>query len=184
VRWQLGAVTLTVVPEPEFEVLVPQDERTTQTVLAHPWLAPYRTDEGVLRVTTSAIAVQTPETCVVIDPWVALDGEDRTSDDSKGRAVRRFDALARAGIGPADVDVVVNSHIDGIGANTSPSDRARDRPHVPAPGIAREPRRRSSRRGSGDERGDSTCDVGALCPRPRPAHRAALRAARRRVRGS
>jgi glyoxylase-like metal-dependent hydrolase (beta-lactamase superfamily II) len=130
VRWQLGAVTLTVVPEPDFEVLVPQDERTTEVVLAQPWLAPYRTTEGVLRVTTSAVVVQTPETCVVVDPWVALDDEDRTSETAKARAARRFDALTRVGIDPLDVDVVVNSHIDGIGANAEPTAVAGE-PEVP-----------------------------------------------------
>jgi hypothetical protein len=121
VRWQLGAVTVTVVPEPDYELLVPQDERTTETVLAHAWLAPYRTEAGVLRVTTSAVVVQTPETCIVVDPWVALDDENRASANAQARGARRFEALARAGLDPSDVDVVVNSHIDGVGANALPN---------------------------------------------------------------
>jgi glyoxylase-like metal-dependent hydrolase (beta-lactamase superfamily II) len=130
VRWQLGAVTLTVVPEPEYELLVPQDDATTKTVLAHPWLAPYRTNDGILRVTTSAVVIQTPETCVVVDPWVALDDEDRASENTYAREARRFDALARAGVDRSAVDVVVNSHIDGVGANTHP--RGAGEPEQPA----------------------------------------------------
>src|SRR5262249_8871548 len=76
--------------------------------------------DGVLRVTTAALVLQGRGPLVVVDPWTALDGPDRNAPEERARYERRFDALAAAGMKPDDVDAVVNTHLDGVGSNTTP----------------------------------------------------------------
>lgn len=110
VRWTVGAVEVTRVADPEFELVLPQDERTAAILKATPWLCPdFVTDEQALVVGSSAIAVRTPSALIVVDPFLAF--------DDPARLAPRLAALRAAGVDPDEVDVVVNTHIDGIGAN-------------------------------------------------------------------
>jgi glyoxylase-like metal-dependent hydrolase (beta-lactamase superfamily II) len=114
-RWQVGEVSITRVPEPGFELIVPQADEARELVLANAgWLAPhFITPEGELRVGSSATVIESQGTTIVVDPWLAFDGADRL-----GRATRLLAALVEAGWSPDEVDVVIDSHIDGVGANT------------------------------------------------------------------
>lgn len=108
--WAWGAVEVTRVDDPGFELVLPQDLDTTAALSARSWLSPdYVTPERALRVGSSATVVRTPSAVVVVDPWLAF--------DDPARLAPRLAALRAAGIDPDEVDLVVNSHVDGIGAN-------------------------------------------------------------------
>jgi glyoxylase-like metal-dependent hydrolase (beta-lactamase superfamily II) len=108
------------VPDENFELVVSQDAATTRVLLSQAsWLAPhFLTASGELRVGTSALAVDTPGARVVVDPWLAFDDPDRSTPDARARIERLLAGLADAGFEPESVDVVVNTHIDGVGTNT------------------------------------------------------------------
>jgi glyoxylase-like metal-dependent hydrolase (beta-lactamase superfamily II) len=109
-RWAWGAVEVTRVEDPGFELVLPQDLDTTFALQRREWLRPhYLTPDTSLRVGSSAIVVRTPSAVVVVDPWLAFD------DDA--RLAPRLAAMRAAGIEPDEVDLVVNTHIDGLGAN-------------------------------------------------------------------
>src|SRR5436190_21491568 len=121
--WTVGSVTVTRVEEPGFELLVPQDEATATALRTNAqWLAPeYVTDDWTLRVGSSALVLQSNGTTVVVDPWLAFDDPGRPATETAARTDVRFAALQAAGLSPDDVDIVVNTHIDGVGANTRPA---------------------------------------------------------------
>ena len=113
-RWQVEGWTITRVADPGFVLELPQDDAARATLQRSPWLHPaFVTDEWALRVGSSTLVVTDGDLVVVVDPWLAFDDSDRHAP--------RMAALAAAGWGPDDVDVVVNSHIDGIGANVDPA---------------------------------------------------------------
>jgi glyoxylase-like metal-dependent hydrolase (beta-lactamase superfamily II) len=108
--WTVGAVEVARVADPGFDLVLPQDDVTAATLKAVPWLCPaFVTDQQELRIGSSTIAVRTPSATIVVDPALAV--------DDPARLAPRLAALRGAGIDPEDVDVVVNTHIDGIGAN-------------------------------------------------------------------
>ena len=109
-RWTVGAIEVIRVADPEFELVLPQDQDTAALLKATPWLCPeFVTDEQALRIGSSAVCVRTPSATIVVDPFLAF--------DDPARLAPRLAALRAAGVDPDEVDVVVNSHIDGIGAN-------------------------------------------------------------------
>jgi glyoxylase-like metal-dependent hydrolase (beta-lactamase superfamily II) len=116
--WQVGTVSITRVAEPGFALGLPQDEETARVLRQQAWwLAPYLTDDNALRLGSAAVVLETPTTVIVVDPWLAFDGPDRHSPAAVERVERLLDTLGRSGFAPEDVDVVVNTHIDGLGAN-------------------------------------------------------------------
>lgn len=109
-RWDIGAIEVVRVADPDFELILPQDEATAAILKATPWLTPeFLTDEQALRVSSSAVAVRTPSATIVVDPFLAF--------DDPARLAPRLAALRAAGVEPDEVDIVVNTHIDGVGAN-------------------------------------------------------------------
>lgn len=111
--WDLGGVTVTRVADPGFELILPSDEATTALLRRSPWLAPhFVTDQWSLRIGSSATVVRTGDATVLLDPFLAFDDPDRSA--------ARVAALAGAGIGLDDVDVVILSHIDGWGVAFRP----------------------------------------------------------------
>lgn len=110
ITWGVGAIEITRVPDPDFELVLPQDADTAAVLKATPWLCPdFVTDEQALRVGSSAIVVRTPSALAVVDPFLAF--------DDPARLAPRLAALRAAGVDPDRVDLVINTHIDGIGAN-------------------------------------------------------------------
>jgi Metallo-beta-lactamase superfamily len=115
--WSFGEVEVTRVADPGWELTLPQDDDTIAALQATPWLQPHWvTDDGALRIGSSALLVRAPGAVVLVDPFLAF--------DDPARFEGRLEALADAGAAPEDVDVVVNSHIDGIGVNVVPADRS------------------------------------------------------------
>ncbi|HEV8206133.1 MAG TPA: MBL fold metallo-hydrolase [Acidimicrobiia bacterium] len=121
-RWTVGDSVITRVPDEHFELVVPQDDATTSVLRSQAsWLAPrFLTDAFELRLGSSALAVDTPGARIVVDPWLVFDDADRTTPDAVARIDRLLTGLTDAGFPPESVDVVVNTHIDGVGANTRP----------------------------------------------------------------
>ena len=129
-RWQVGGWTITRVADPGFELVLAQDDATRTTLQRSPWLYPrFVTDEWALRVGSSAIVVAKDAYSVIVDPWLAFDDPARFS--------QRLEALAAAGWSADDIDIVINSHIDGVGANVDPVTGAAAFPHARylVPGI-------------------------------------------------
>ena len=122
-RWTVGDSVITRVPDEQFELVVPQDEATTNVLRSQAsWLSPqFVTDAFELRVGSAALAIDTPGARVVVDPWLAFDDADRTTPDAAARIDRLLADLTEAGFPPESVDVVVDTHIDGVGANTRPA---------------------------------------------------------------
>lgn len=109
-QWTVGAVDVIRVADPGFELVLPQDPDTAALLATNAWLHPqFVTADQALRVGSSAIAVRTPSATIVVDPFLAF--------DDPARLAPRLAALRAAGVEPDDVDIVVNTHIDGIGAN-------------------------------------------------------------------
>jgi glyoxylase-like metal-dependent hydrolase (beta-lactamase superfamily II) len=132
-RWSVGHSTITRVPDKNFELVVPQDDATTSVLLSQAsWLAPqFLTADGRLRIATAALAIDTPGARIVVDPWLASDDPDRQAPDARARIDGLLAALTDAGFAPASVDVVVNTHIDGVGANTRPVGDGTEMPAFP-----------------------------------------------------
>lgn len=109
-RWTVGAIEIIRVADPGFELVLPQDAATIATLRATPWLCPrFVTADHALRVGSSAVVVRTPSATIVVDPFLAF--------DDPARLAPRLAAVRGAGVDPDDVDLVVNTHIDGVGAN-------------------------------------------------------------------
>ncbi|HYV58533.1 MAG TPA: hypothetical protein VFA62_00530 [Acidimicrobiia bacterium] len=122
-QWRVGETTITRVADEDFELVVPQDEGTAATLRAQaPWLSPlFVTDGFDLRVGSSALAIDTPGARVVVDPWLVFTDTDRATAEAGAQIDRLLGRLADAGFAPESVDVVIDTHIDGVGANTRPT---------------------------------------------------------------
>lgn len=112
-RWTVGSIEIQRVDDPGFELLLPQDEVTAATLAASPWLRPsFVTEDQALVIGSSATVIRTPEALVLVDPFLAFGGDDELAV--------RLGALREAGVEADDVDVVVNTHVDGLGVNLIP----------------------------------------------------------------
>ena len=122
-QWRVGETTITRVADEDFELVVPQDEGTAAALRAGaPWLSPlFVTDGFDLRVGSSALAIDTPGARVVVDPWLVFTDTDRATAEAGAQIDRLLGRLADAGFAPESVDVVIDTHIDGVGANTRPT---------------------------------------------------------------
>jgi glyoxylase-like metal-dependent hydrolase (beta-lactamase superfamily II) len=108
--WTIGRFEVTRVDDPGFELVLPSDDATVATLQRSPWLAPhFVTDDWSLDVGSSCIAIRSAERTVLVDPFLAFDDANRLGP--------RLEALRDAGVEADDVDVVVNTHVDGIGIN-------------------------------------------------------------------
>ena len=106
--WTVGSVELTRVDDPDFELILPSDDATVAALQRSPWLAPhFVTEDWALNVGSSCIVVRTPTAVALVDPFLAFDDADRLGP--------RLQALRDAGVEADDVDLVVNTHVDGIG---------------------------------------------------------------------
>jgi glyoxylase-like metal-dependent hydrolase (beta-lactamase superfamily II) len=108
--WTIGDVQITRVDDPGFELVLPQDEAAAAPLLASEWLRPHFVDPaGALRIGSSATVVRAPGAVLLVDPFLAFDDPARLGP--------RLMALREAGVEADDVDIVVNTHVDGLGVN-------------------------------------------------------------------
>jgi len=116
--WRVGAVEVQRVGEPDFELILPQDDATKALLAANrAWLDPYLTDDSSLRIGSSATVLRSEGRTIVVDPFLAFEPPD--ADERDARIERCVAALRDAGVDPDDVDDVVLTHIDGLGATTA-----------------------------------------------------------------
>lgn len=101
------------VADPGFELVLPQDDKTKAVLERSPWLRPWSvTADLELRIGSSATVIRTPEATVLVDPFLAFD--DPAAHD------RRMGALDAAGVPALSVDIVIDTHVDGVGVNLVP----------------------------------------------------------------
>jgi glyoxylase-like metal-dependent hydrolase (beta-lactamase superfamily II) len=113
-RWQARGWTITRIADPGFELVLPQDDETRAALQRSPWLRPlFVTDDWALRIGSSALVLANGTHTAIVDPWLAF--------DDAARFTPRLEALEAAGFRADDVDIVINSHIDGVGANVNPA---------------------------------------------------------------
>ena len=113
-RWQLGEVE--IVRHEDLDFAVPSDETVPDWCV--PAFAPSSAEVGLA---FSALAIAADGQRILVDPWIVNDGP-REQPDASEHADRLLTELAEVGFRAEDVDVVVNSHLDGIGWNTRPTD--------------------------------------------------------------
>jgi glyoxylase-like metal-dependent hydrolase (beta-lactamase superfamily II) len=109
-RWRVGEVEVVRIEHLDFAL----PSRAPVPRWAVPDLAP-STDE--YRVAFSALAVRDGDTRLVLDPWLQT---DRDHPDAAAEAARLLDDLETAGFPAGEVDLVVHSHLEGIGWSTRP----------------------------------------------------------------
>jgi glyoxylase-like metal-dependent hydrolase (beta-lactamase superfamily II) len=125
--WKVGS--LQVVRVLEVELPVPRDllaiGSDPEALLAtSPWAVPaLANEEGQVYFSLSATCVESQGCKIVIDPWISFD-QRRGQPDAAEQAERQLASLGEAGFAPDEVDVVVSTHIDGVGWSTRPEGSA------------------------------------------------------------
>lgn len=112
-RWTVGAIGVERVVE--FEIGVPSDEPLPGWIIDDGF-----SDASGVLVASTAIVVTSAGRTVVVDPWLAFDGDRSDIAAQADRATRLLGTLAEAGTPPEDVHVVINTHVDGVGGNVRP----------------------------------------------------------------
>ncbi len=122
--WKIGSLDLVRVLEVELPVpkeLLQIGSDPEALLASSPWATPaLATEEGQVYFSLSAICVESQGRKIVIDPWISFD-QRRAQPDAADQAERQLASLDAAGFAPEEVDVVVATHIDGIGWSTRPS---------------------------------------------------------------
>jgi glyoxylase-like metal-dependent hydrolase (beta-lactamase superfamily II) len=101
----------------EFEVPAPADRPLPG------WMAEggFTDGPGAVRIASTGLVVRAGGRTIVVDPWLVFDGDPADAAALAARAEAVASALASAGLAPDDVDLVVNTHVDGIGLNVRPA---------------------------------------------------------------
>ena len=108
--WTIGDIELTRVDDPDFDLVLPQDEVSAANLLKAGWLHPHFVrEDGALVIGSSATVIRSPDTVLLVDPFLAFDDPSKLG--------LRLNALRDVGIEADDVDIVVNTHLDGLGVN-------------------------------------------------------------------
>jgi glyoxylase-like metal-dependent hydrolase (beta-lactamase superfamily II) len=124
-RFKVGDLEVTSVLEAE--IPVPRDllaiGSDPDALLATcPWAQPaLATPDGRVYFALAAICVAARGRRILIDPCISFDAR-RAQPDAAEQAEALLARLAAIGFGPSDVDVVVSTHVDGIGWSTRPAD--------------------------------------------------------------
>lgn len=112
-RWTVGVVDIVRIEDADFSL--PSERAVPEWCI--PDLAPSRHEVGIA---FSALALRSGATRIVVDPWMA-DDNPRDQSDATEHGARLLGELADAGFPADEVDLVVNTHLDGIGWNTRPT---------------------------------------------------------------
>jgi glyoxylase-like metal-dependent hydrolase (beta-lactamase superfamily II) len=111
--WKVGDVTVVRIESAELEL--PSDREVPAWAVPHLAPAPDTT-----AIAFSAFGLVDGDIRIVVDPWLA-DDSPRGRPDATDRVDGLLDQLGAAGLPAGEVDVVVNTHLDGIGWNTRPA---------------------------------------------------------------
>jgi hypothetical protein len=111
-RWQVGDVEVVRIADLDFAVPSPMP--------LPDWCVPaFGPSSREYFVAFTALAIRDGDTRIVVDPWLAND-DPRDEAGAADHAAALLAQLADAGFAPPDVDLVVNTHLDGVGWNTRP----------------------------------------------------------------
>lgn len=122
-RWTVGAAEIVRVEDSAFAL------PTDAAVAA--WMVPdFAPTPAEIGIAFSALAIAADGLHLVVDPWLA-DDSPRERPDAGDHVDRLLGELAAAGFPAEDVDLVVNTHLDGIGWNTRPDGGGGWRPTFP-----------------------------------------------------
>jgi glyoxylase-like metal-dependent hydrolase (beta-lactamase superfamily II) len=122
-RFAVGG--LEVVRVLELEVPLPREvlsigREPDELIARAGWATPrYVTEDGRIRFALAATCVVSDGRRVVIDPCISFD-QRKLGDAGVEQADRFFGSLAKAGFAAAEVDLVLHTHVDGIGWSTRP----------------------------------------------------------------
>jgi glyoxylase-like metal-dependent hydrolase (beta-lactamase superfamily II) len=112
-QWSIGDIQITRIDASNF-VLPSSSPMPAWSVPA------FTPSAGDSPIAFSALVIRAGSATVVVDPWI-VDDSPRSRPDAADVIGGLLAELARLGVAAADVDFVVNTHIDGIGWNTRPS---------------------------------------------------------------
>ena len=133
--FEIGAVRLTRIPY--FDVTLPPEAvaLTESEVAALPWaVGTWCATPAEVRVGQAFWIIESDGSTIVVDPCCASDAFLRTGAEARTHQDAAFAAFRAAGFDPDAVDVVVMSHLDGIGMNALVDDDGRWHPafaHAP-----------------------------------------------------
>lgn len=121
--WQVGKVRISKVLEQElvFPAQLFLRDVISTDLLPIDWLAPHFIDErGHLRFSVHALVIETPELRILVDTCVGNHKQGRDVRVWNGLHTPFLERLASAGYQPADIDVVLctHLHVDHVGWNT------------------------------------------------------------------
>jgi glyoxylase-like metal-dependent hydrolase (beta-lactamase superfamily II) len=112
--WKVGSTRVTAVVEAQTDGIPPQfffPEADAATIGRHPWLLPhYAQEPGTLSLRVQAFVVEAGGRLVVVDPCVG-NGRERESPFWNDQRWPFMDRFRAAGFDPADVDLVVYTHL-------------------------------------------------------------------------
>jgi len=121
-RWKVGSATITSVVEDQIDLppglLFPEADE--ETVRRHPWLVPdWAGADGTISMRVQAFVVETDGVTVLVDPCVG-NGKVRWLPVWNDLDLPFLERLADAGYVPADVELVVHTHVhaDHVGWDT------------------------------------------------------------------
>jgi glyoxylase-like metal-dependent hydrolase (beta-lactamase superfamily II) len=121
--WAVGSAEVVRIVDVEItlppELLTIGDSADDQaaTIAAAPWAVPrFATEANEVRFAFAAIGIASEGTRIVVDPALGFD-EGRAFPDAADRLAAFEAALTGAGFDPASVDVVLNTHSEGVGWN-------------------------------------------------------------------
>ena len=121
--WRIGGLTVTRVLEAELPLpgeLLSIGADPEALLASSQWATPgLATEDGRVYFALAATCVESEDRKIVIDPWISFDPR-RAQPDAAEQAARQLEALADVGFAPEQVDLVVSTHIDGIGWSTRP----------------------------------------------------------------
>lgn len=131
-RFPVGSATITRVPY--FDVPLPADGvgLTADDLAAAPWAVPdWVTPDGQVLIGEAVWVVESEGVVIVVDPCGAADEFIRSGPDAITHQEAVLAAVRAAGIEPERVDLVVLTHLDGIGMASVVDDQGRWAPAFP-----------------------------------------------------
>jgi glyoxylase-like metal-dependent hydrolase (beta-lactamase superfamily II) len=132
VRYQLGAVRLSRVPYFDVPLAPEVVGLTTAQVQATNWAAPaWAQPTGHVLVGQAVWVIESLGRVIVIDPCGAADAFLRTGPEAIGHQDAVLGAMADAGLPADQVDLVLLSHLDGIGMTATVGAEGRWAPAFP-----------------------------------------------------
>jgi glyoxylase-like metal-dependent hydrolase (beta-lactamase superfamily II) len=111
-RWTVGDATIVRVTD--VAVDIPAGAPVPDWAVPH--FGPSPDEVGIA---FTALAIEVDGRRIVVDPWLANEAA-RERHDAPEHAAALLGALAEAGVPPDEVDLVVNTHLDGVGWNSKP----------------------------------------------------------------